>query len=118
MVTSGSMPGGHGLGFEQFVDALARCALIGLSPKGSHAGPGDGGERGGEQRPPCAGERVQAIFVQQMNLLDDESVREKVARRNPASAGSASVLDRAGAPPLGPAEESRQHEMPAIKDKT
>lgn len=70
-----------GLNFRQFVDALARCGLLGFSSKyiggtrtfGGRFGGGIG-VTGNESQFISAAERVQAIFITQMRLLDSQQV--------------------------------------------
>lgn len=91
MVLSGSTPEGLGLKFPQFVDALARCGLLGfpvsaikteqLNQTGLHeVGFGDKikGANILTRRPrrqfSFAAERTQAVFLAQMRLLDGQHV--------------------------------------------
>lgn len=58
-----------GLSFHQFVDALARCSLLGFAEKHTAF---EAGERSGMSS--SASGRVQAFFISRMRLLDDKHV--------------------------------------------
>jgi len=63
----------QGLNFRQFVDALARCGLVGFSSKGV-------GGTAHEKQLVSAAERAQAIFKTQMRLLDKQHVAAKLQK--------------------------------------
>lgn len=71
-----------GLNFRQFVDALSRCGLLGFSGKNSDGTTTLGGGLGGgigvipykSQLKSTAAERVQAMFITRMRLLDSKHV--------------------------------------------
>ena len=80
-----------GLSFRQFVDALARCGLVGFSSKhvdgmtqGFGGGIGVTRNRSGHL---SNAERVQAIFITQMNLLDSQHVDARLQQlvRSPST---------------------------------
>lgn len=83
-----AMPRGTGLSFHQFVDALARCGLIAFSPSDGHSSntglattPGirwwRGRQHGGASSSYVhAGDRMQAMFITHMKLLDRKYVDE------------------------------------------
>ncbi|CAM9663336.1 unnamed protein product [Ectocarpus sp. 6 AP-2014] len=67
VILSGAAPddkeAAPGLNFRQFVDGLARCGLIGFSKNGT-----------GFKQCVSAAERMQAVFMARMRLLDSEHV--------------------------------------------
>lgn len=67
VILSGAAPDDNdaapGLNFRQFVDGLARCGLIGCSRNGT-----------GFKQCVSAAERMQAVFIARMRLLDREHV--------------------------------------------
>lgn len=83
----------HSLNFGQFVDALARCGLIGF-PRGigsatsaAAAGSGDSANRlHGIKRFVSPAERTQAMFVETMGLLDRENVDANLRRQESGAA--------------------------------
>lgn len=88
-VLSGLIPQGSGLGFRQFVDALARCGLIAYTAdetsRGGRVFTGQKEEIHELRRSPLpAGEAIQAIFIRHMTLLDDSRLNEKMHRHNSA----------------------------------
>lgn len=76
MVVSGLMPQGSGLNFPQFIDALARCGLIGFASEDGRGSDGAGRHSSGRLSASIV-KRVQAIFVRHMNLLDDDYVKQR-----------------------------------------
>lgn len=79
MALSGSVPESTGLDFRTFVDAIARCGLIGFScaraAEESRMGMGTGAvSRARQEQELSAGERTQAILIVQMRLLDNQYV--------------------------------------------
>ncbi|CAM9268006.1 unnamed protein product [Ectocarpus sp. 12 AP-2014] len=74
VILSGAAPDDNdaapGLNFRQFVDGLARCGLIGFSRNGT-----------GFKECVSAAERMQAIFIARMRLLDREHVETTLQRQ-------------------------------------
>ncbi|CAM9154519.1 unnamed protein product, partial [Hapterophycus canaliculatus] len=85
-----------GLNFGQFVDAIARCGLIGFSV-------GIGSGIGDHRRPVSTAERIQAVFVETMMLLDREHVGANLHRQEDGAAaggeGEGEALARGGKHP-------------------
>lgn len=109
MVLSGSTPDGLGLSCPQLVDALARCGLIGFPgpavstehhPTGlDDAGFGRKGNgraniltRRSRRKLLSAAERVQALFVAQMRLLDGQHVDSTLLLRAEEEEAAAELL--------------------------
>lgn len=94
-ITSGSPPEAIGLTCRQFVDALARCGLIGFSPRGIGTGPptavgtgpeGGQGARARGKSPTTPAERTQAVLTEHMSLLDSQYVDAKIQAHEEAAA--------------------------------
>lgn len=94
-IISGSPPEEIGLTCRQFIDALARCGLIGFSPRGIGTvppaavgtGPGAGQEARARGKPPTTpAERTQAVLTVHMRLLDSQYVDAKIHAQEKAAA--------------------------------
>lgn len=98
-IASGSPPEATGLTFRQFVDALARCGLIGFSPCGIGTGPpaavgtgtgaGQGANRAKGKSPTTPAERTQSVLTVQMRLLDSPYVDAKIQAKEEAITAAA-----------------------------
>ncbi|CAM9356453.1 unnamed protein product [Ectocarpus sp. 8 AP-2014] len=102
VILSGAAPddidAAPGLNFRQFADGLARCGLIGFSKNGT-----------GIKQCVSAAERMQAVFIARMRLLDSEHVeatlqqqQQQPAEHLTAGAAAAGVAGKRVAGGSGP----------------